>query len=160
MKHQIISNFLNKDEFVNIKNIFTNNTFPWFLSKGIVSSKDSDYQFTHVFFDMCYVTSNFFKDLLPIIKKLEMKSIVRIKANLLAREKKIIEHGYHVDFNYSDSKTAVFYINTNNGYTKFKNGYVSKSEENKIIIFNCMEEHTGTSCTDEDFRIVLNLNYF
>ena len=58
------------------------------------------------------------------------------------------------------SKTAVFYVNSNNGYTKLKNGTIIKSEENKIAIFDGETEHTGTTCTDEEFRVVVNINYF
>jgi hypothetical protein len=160
MEHKIINNFLEKNEFLNLKNIFTQFNFPWFFVKGINSVTDSYYQFVHIFYFENNVNSEFFKELSPLIKKLKIRSLIKIKANLLLKDKKIIEHGYHCDFNYSDSKTAVFYINTNDGYTKFKNGFISKSKENKIIIFNSNEEHTGTTCTDSDYRIVINLNYF
>ena len=33
------------------------------------------------------------------------------------------------------------------------------SEENKLIKFNSQLEHTGTSCTDENRRVVINFNY-
>jgi hypothetical protein len=58
-----------------------------------------------------------------------------------------------------NSKTGIFYINTNNGYTKFKNKKLIKSEENKLIFFDSSKEHTGTTCTDELFRIVINFVY-
>ena len=75
---------------------------------------------------------------------------------------KIIEHGFHIDnpiSKTSKQKTAILYINTNNGYTKFKKLKVN-SEENKMIIFNSKEEHTGSSCTDQEFRVVINFNYY
>jgi hypothetical protein len=160
MNYEIIENFLEKNEFLYLKYIFTQKDFPWFLIRGINNDTDPYYQFVHLFHFENKVKSDFFKELSPLIKKLKIRSLLKIKANLLPKENKIIEHGYHCDFNYSDSKTAVFYINNNNGYTKFKNGFISKSEENKIIIFNSNEEHTGTTCTDSDYRIVINLNYF
>jgi hypothetical protein len=160
MKPKIINNFLEKNKFFKLKNMFINDGFPWFISKGITDFTDSDYQFVHLFYVNNQVNSNFFKELIPLIEKLKVRALLRIKANLLPRESKIIEHGYHCDVDYSDSKTAVFYINNNNGYTKFKNGFISKSEENKIIIFNSTEEHTGTTCTDSNYRIVINFNYF
>ena len=58
-----------------------------------------------------------------------------------------------------EGNTSIFYINKCNGYTKFKNGKKFKSEENKLIEFNSKFEHTGSSCTDENRRIVLNINY-
>ena len=160
MKYEIINNFLEKNQFLNLKNIITAHHFPWFLSKGITKIGDSDYQFVHIFYINNAINSNFFEQLSPLIEKLKIRSLIRIKANLIPKDIKIIEHGYHCDFDYHDSKTAVFYINNNNGYTKFKNGFISKSEENKIIIFNSNEEHTGTTCTDSEYRIVININYF
>ena len=56
-------------------------------------------------------------------------------------------------------KTGIFYINTCNGYTKFKNGEKIKSEKNKYVEFDSILEHTGSSCTDEKRRIVINFNY-
>ena len=58
-------------------------------------------------------------------------------------------------------KTAILYLNTNNGYTKFESGEKITSVENKLIIFNAKEKHSGTtnSC-EQPYRVVLNLNYF
>jgi hypothetical protein len=96
----------------------------------------------------------------PITKKLKIRSIIRIKANLVTKTEKIIEHGFHTDFPYPDSKTSVFYINTNNGYTKFDDGFIVNSVENRVATFNSMLPHTGSSCTDAQARVVINLNYF
>ena len=160
MKYEIINNFLENNKFLNFKNLLTSYHFPWFISKGIIYPDDSDYQFVHIFYIRNNITSNFFEHLLPIIEQLKTRSLIRIKANLMPKNDKIIEHEYHCDFNYPDSKTAILYINNNNGYTKFKDGFISNSEENKMIIFNSNEEHTGTTCTDSDYRIVININYF
>ena len=67
----------------------------------------------------------------------------------------------HIDFDEKKYKihTGILYVNTNNGYTKFSNGEIVKSEENKYVEFDSQLEHTGTSCTDQDYRIVINFNY-
>jgi hypothetical protein len=52
--------------------------------------------------------------------------------------------------------TGILYINTNNGYTKFKNGKKIKSKKNQYVEFDSKLEHTGSTCTDEDRRIVIN----
>ena len=57
--------------------------------------------------------------------------------------------------------SAIFFINTNNGKTLFKN--IDKeiiSKENRIVIFDGRLEHTGTTCTDQRNRILINFNYF
>lgn len=60
-----------------------------------------------------------------------------------------------------DWKTAIFYINTNNGYTKFNiKKKIVKSKANRLVKFPAKIKHTGTTCTDKDERIVLNINYY
>ena len=57
------------------------------------------------------------------------------------------------------SLTAIFYINTNNGYTYFEDGQKIESIENRMVMFPSNIPHAGATCTDEDRRVVLNLNY-
>ena len=57
-------------------------------------------------------------------------------------------------------KTAIFYLNTNNGYTLFEDGTKIESVANRLLTFDANLPHTGTSCTDKQFRCVLNINYF
>ena len=56
--------------------------------------------------------------------------------------------------------TSIFYINTNDGYTKFEDGTKIESIANRMITFPANINHTGTSCTDEQTRVVINFNYF
>ena len=161
MKYKIINNFLEKDQFLNLQNIITSDSFPWYLVKGINTIGDNQYQLVHSIYKAYEVNSVFFNNLKPLIEKLNAKALIRIKANFIPKTNKIIEHGYHTDFKNIKNKTAVYYINSNNGYTKFKKDkFISNSEENKILIFDSNELHTGTSCTDVDYRIVININYF
>ena len=51
-------------------------------------------------------------------------------------------------------------MNTNNGYTKFENGTKVESVANRMLTFSANMKHTGTSCTDEKRRIVINFNYY
>ena len=56
--------------------------------------------------------------------------------------------------------TSIFYVNTNNGYTKFEDGTKVESVANRMVTFPTNMKHTGTSCTDEKMRIVINFTYF
>ena len=105
--------------------------------------------------------SEFFQFLHPFLKKLNMFILVKAKANLLFQANTVVEHGFHKDFDlpHIPLLTAVYYVNTNNGYTKLQNGTKIPSEENSISIFNTQEPHTGSTCTDKEHRLVLNFNY-
>lgn len=154
-------NYLDKEKFLIIKSIF-NNGFPWYYRSYKVVPKDKLFQFTHTFVEEHKVTSDFFDKLYPLINKLQPKSIRRIKANLTFKDTKIKKSIFHTDYmdNAKDLKTAIYYINSNNGCTIFKNGKKEKSVENKLITFPVTLEHAGTTHTDTLERIVLNINYY
>ena len=166
MKYEIIDNFLPKKLFENIKNLSINNGyFPWYLNHGVTNNNDGYIQFCHTFYFNNEKFSNYFNMLEPVLEKFKVNSLVRIKANFLLKTNKIIEHDFHEDIAYNDknliANTAVYYLNTNNGYTKFKNNNVIiNSVENRMLIFKSNLQHCGTTCTDSDFRTVINFNYF
>tara|TARA_R100001086_G_scaffold32989_1_gene14968 strand:+ start:674 stop:1153 length:480 start_codon:yes stop_codon:yes gene_type:complete len=155
----IKNNFLNKEQLLNLQNVFLGNQFNWYYQDGVVDKKDSYFQFCHSIFEDNKASSRIYFDLIKYFKKkLNIKSIIRIKANLLTKTTKHEKHAFHID--YENAKTAIFYINSNNGYTEFKNNKIVKSKENKLIIFDSNLEHRGVSCTDEKIRVVLNFNYY
>ena len=59
----------------------------------------------------------------------------------------------------SPQKTAIFYVNTNNGWTEFKKGGKVKSVANRIVIFDSQLYHQGYTCTDQKRRVVMNFNW-
>ena len=152
-----IKNFLKKEDFKHIENTLHGICFPWFLNTVLTRSPDL-HQLCHIFFIHRTVNSDFFKDLKPILDILKPRQLLRIKANLLFKTSKIVEHGYHVDAN-EPHHTAILYLNSNNGYTLFKDGKKITSEKNKLIKFDGSLRHTGSSCTDHSHRIVINFNY-
>jgi len=160
----IEDNFLDDKDFQVIKNtLFFNNFFAWYFNHEIIDNPQKDnlhfFQFTH-FLYRDYVRSQFFNICSPILKKLDVKVLIRIKANLSPFSTKLVESGFHRDYDYG-CKIALFYVNTNNGYTKFKkNNKIIKSVENRMVMFKANELHTGTNTTDQKCRVVINFAYF
>ena len=161
---EIINNFLQKEQFKILEDTLTKNTFPWYLSR-IDKLNLIDFQLVHFFFNNSVVTSDWFSTLLnPIINLLDPFILIRVKANLILKDNNIIEHGMHNDFIDDKAKnckitTGILYINSNNGYTKFENGEKILSEKNKYLEFDSELIHTGTNCTNQPYRIVINFNY-
>ena len=86
---------------------------------------------------------------------------MRAKANLLTITPKIKQFDFHTDFDDKENlTTAILYLNTCNGYTIFKDGTKVESFANRFVEFDSKLEHTGTTCTDENVRVVINFNYF
>ena len=173
---EIKDNLLEEKEFNELQNAITGPAFPWFYLPIIdfaEDKKDQDkFQFIHLFYEN-EPTSSATEILNPVINKIFPCLLWRIKANLLTKKPNIIENEFHVDMGLENKNqnlqlqkklnqltTSIFYVNSNNGYTKFADGTKIESVANRLISFPSDMKHKGTSCTDEKVRIVINFNYF
>ena len=92
------------------------------------------------------------------MNKVGAKKCTRIKANLTFKTPTIEPGPFHRD--YADIKTAIFYINTNNGYTEFESGVRVSSVENRVCIFDSNLKHRGATHSEGgQQRIAVNFNY-
>lgn len=158
---QVIDKFLNVEDLNILSSIINSDNFPWYYNNHKVMPGDGHSQFIHTFYNDFNQTSGYFNSLiLPFINKLKISSIKRIKANMTLKNIKIIKYKFHTDFLDKNMKTGIFYVNTNNGKTIFKNGKEVDSIKNRMVIFPSNLEHTGTSNTDTENRIVINFNWF
>ena len=161
MSVKIQDNFLPKEVFNSIKNTMMGVNFDWYYSNAITEEKlnRKEFQFVHMFYHWGKPRPSY-SVIEPLINQIMPFSLVRAKANLLTVTNEIVTYDFHKDFLRDNLTTAVFYINTCNGYTLFKDGTKVQSVENRLVSFDSGLEHTGTSCTDENVRVVINLNYF
>ena len=164
---KIEDNFLDQNIFDNLQDWMLGDNFAWYYNSTIVYRNEiSDkFGFIHGFYRYDAPQSSYFENLKPILDIIKPISLWRIKANLLTRTPEIVENTFHVDVGYPEEKlkqltTSIFYMNTNNGYTKFEDGTKVESVANRMVIFPANMKHTGTSCTDERTRVVINFNYF
>jgi hypothetical protein len=159
---QIVDNFLLNDELKNIQNSLFSNTFPWYYIPEVGTKEDKGlniFHFNHLVYEKNRINSNEGMEILkPILNKLDIKALIRIKINLYTCTPKIIKHSYHTDTSYK-CKTSLFYVNTNNGFTGFKDKIVN-SLENRIVNFDSTIPHYSTTCTNSNLRISINFIYF
>ena len=156
-KIKIIDNFLEKEFFLTLQNLILGEYFSWFFNDYKVYENDDDFQFVHTVIRKSQTTSNFIKYINPILSKLNVQKTIQVKLNLQTKKDKIYNHIFHTDM--PDVTTAIFYINTNNGKTIFKNGEEVNSLQNRIVIFDSNLKHTGTTHTDTKRRVLINFNY-
>jgi hypothetical protein len=159
--YKIIDNFLSPKEFKPLKDLFFSSALPWYCSHSGVAfddKKDGIY-FNHTFYDQFKIVSNEIKFIESLVEKIKCKALIRVKANLYPKTPKIIEHGKHRDYDYKH-KSFIFYINTNNGFTRLQDGTKIDSVENRGLFFEGWKEHNSSSCTDQNSRMNINFCYF
>ena len=163
---KIENDFLPQEKFDKIQEFMLKNlSIPWFYADRIVNGEEDKFQFIHIFYDQ-HQPHQFMNELAPIMNKINPFSVMRVKANLLTRTPENVENRFHVDINPMEEErlklwtTSIFYVNTNNGYTKFENGTKVESVANRMVTFPANMKHSGASCTDTRIRVIINFNYF
>ena len=174
MKHKVIDNFLDKEYFDSLVTLFTgevntgNSIMPWFFGSNIAFPKghenecplknDKLFYMVHLFYDGNVPMSPLYNKLIPLLDKLDTKSLIRIKANFYPNTEILHEHPMHEDYNFLHS-AAILSLNTCDGYTKLKDGTKIDSIANRILLFDASNEHCSTTTTNVSARMNININY-
>ncbi|MES3023537.1 MAG: hypothetical protein V4857_18380 [Pseudomonadota bacterium] len=163
----VIDDYLERALFVPIRDALAADGFPWEASQILSSTAatqlrpDDNLQYVHGFYlkkPGVFLRSEKLELIRPIIDRLNPILLIKAKANRTSRKARHIEYGLHVDTRRRGATTAIFYLNSNNGYTLFADGSKVHSVENRLVLFDSATPHTGASCTDADERLVLNIN--
>ena len=127
---EIIDNFLDSSSFEELKNKLYSQQMFWTYSDiltkdnfiDILCNDLDNHIMTHLMYDQFLPLSDCFYWMKPIFDstKMNIKALVRVRANLYLRTNEKIVHGYHTDFPF-ECKTAIFSINSNDGsFVNFK----------------------------------------
>ena len=162
IKFEVIDNFLSEEEYLKIKHLMLDKWFSWFYTPKVALETDGADEimyFVHTFQEKEFqVKSPYLSNLQPILKKLNITDLWRIKGNLFPNQNKFVEHTPHKDYD-EPHQAAIYYINTNNGYTKLEDGTKVSSIANRMLFFDGSKNHQSTNCTDEKIRLNINFNY-
>ena len=154
-------NFLNDNDLIQLDKLINNPRFAWYLQKEQVKGENDGYWLSHLIYFLDEPRSELYDPVINIFKnKLEYVSLCRIIANLLLKQENPIISDFHIDYEQNNKKitTAIFYLNTNNGYTEFKGGNKIDCVKNRLIMFPANTPHRAIGQTDVIERIVLNFN--
>ena len=163
--YKITDNFLDTGTFNTLSNELLMPSFPWYPSsidaEEHEGNKLRNMQFVHYFYE-----NNMAMDgcniLFPLVKKIDPLAVLRIKGNITLQHDTQLKHNLHVDITNTTNPTvmvSIFYMNTNNGWTEFEDGVKIHSVANRLVTFPIYIKHTSVSCSDQTYRMVLNLNY-
>jgi len=160
---KIIDNFLEKKDFDDLLKNIINKNFPWYVSDMSDYTDDNNTQLYHILYKNNEANSDYFKTFQNIYNKLNI--FLLHKARLIATSKHDGKNNlFHIDvenIELPNLKTAIYYINTNDGGTEFElNNQIVNSVSNRMVIFPYNLKHrTIKHKSGDTFRYVLNLNY-
>ena len=161
IKYKTIQNFLSTDSFKEIKDLVTNQDFPWRRRNHMAGDNDKMY-FTYSFYNAMEVSSGLYKShILSVLQKLEAVAPVEVRANMSISELYEVS-GWHCDYKLK-CKSAILYLNSCDGGTELKindETVFIKSEANKMLIFDADVLHRGITSKKEPIRYIINFNYF
>ena len=173
MNYQRIDNFLPDDLFEDFQQFMLYGKgkgefvgMPWFYRNGITDRHDSEgYLFGNDIYNRGDIPDlKLFTTLgIPIISRLPMDSLIRIKVNCHPRQTLRGSENYpmstfHVD-RLQEHTVAILSMNTCNGYTEFEDGTKLESIANSCVIFSGDIKHRSVGQTDENIRVNFNLNF-
>lgn len=154
---KVLDNFLSNEHYQELVEEIHN--MPWFYSSSIDYFDEVEpekYQFIHTFWEGGHTYSRKVVDLFSYY--IQPIAWCRIKANFSLARDVLTENNLHIDGSHGDN-TAIFYLNSNDGYTFFEDGDKVESVANRLVLFPRETMHSGTTSTDTH-RIVINLNWY
>ena len=170
MQYRIIDDILSEDDLIKIEqNVLQAPIFKAFESTASSQSDNVyDVMMSRVFFSSFYSKkqlAGFDEEYLPyfypIIDRIpDLKVLLRVSLNLTFATPEPNVSQFHIDNHIQNSFTNIFYLNSNNGGTKFeKSGDVVQSQRNRLVMFPSFLKHAAVNTTDTKLRWVLNINY-
>ena len=158
MNYKVIDNFLDEKYFNSLVSLLED--IPWFFQPEVVAGipENKIFLLYHLFYAQNAPTGTNYEILFPLLQKLGVNCLMRIKANLYPNTEKLHEHPMHRDFEFSNT-SALLSLNTCDGYTKLKDGTKIDSIANRMVIFDSGEEHCSTTTTNVSARYNININY-
>ena len=175
MKLEIVDNFLSSYNSNILMDTFSGKRygagiFQWaFCNDMNYESYLGNYYFNHVLIVDYKVVDPYWMPLFdPLIKKVGStfhpsgsQEIFRLKVNLYPCTHRRVHHATHTDYEPNHGlRTALYYVNTNNGFTVFDDTRKKvKSIENRIALFDGSNKHHSTTPTDCNYRCSVNIDY-
>tara|TARA_B100000085_G_scaffold44313_1_gene37430 strand:+ start:5171 stop:5668 length:498 start_codon:yes stop_codon:yes gene_type:complete len=160
---KVIDNYLPEQYMDELISIICSDEFQaWSFCPRVASGDEkisnNNYYFIHKIYQDYSPMSFLWGKLEPFVKELAPDAVIRARVLMYSNVGEFIEHEPHTDFPYSHT-AALLYLNTNNGYTGFLDGTKVESKRNRLLLFDGSVPHHSTTCTDEQSRYVLSMNY-
>ena len=167
---KVIDNFLPSEAFQYVQSQLLSPAWPWYFQNHVDYAEESEnlekFQFCYQLYRNHTWQGAGESIVTPFLHRLKAVALVRVKANLQVRTETRKQNNFHVDLldpdlkPYEDMLTAIYYVNSNDGVTVFKDSTEVESVANRMVVFPSKTKHTGTTCTNAKRRVVINFNFF
>lgn len=164
MNFKIIDNYFSESVYEEILNTIQSSTFPLYYQNSVTFKNINDnYFFYHILINRNTSTTSFNNIANFFIESVCPSFVYRMSVNAYPRTSKHTLDGFHVDLNHFH-KVALWYANTNNGYTVLKDPLGNEdievnSVKNRMLLFDGNIFHSVVTQTDSHLRYVINMNY-
>jgi len=165
--YEVIDNAIDEQYFLPLESFLLSHVVPWNYCQDVSGHKKSVFpqmMFTYIIYsytlgDHFVIVNDAYNLIRPVLSYLKPKSLIRIKANMYPNQGCFHNHPDHVDYEFSH-KSAILYLNNNDGFTVLHDGTKIESKRNRLLLFDGSKPHHSTNCTDDWRRININFNYF
>ena len=173
---KIIDNFLDKELNEKINNRLIQKNFNWHIAESMTNDDDKNFMFYHTGIEdqkICTYRGIFNDIFFPVLRSIEshrhfpyeylknndrFPKAWRAKINCYTKNKDFEFSNWHTD-NEKDHLVAIYYINSNDGFTELKNTGKIESKANRLVLFSGNIEHRAIAHTDTNLRLNMNINY-
>ena len=155
---KVIDNFLSDNVADQIENSIIQDNFPWYYTgKGVYNS--NVYFFSHSLLNNGKKSDYADEILLPLVSKMDGKKLLRAKINCYTKTENYTHYPYHYDNDEDkDIKVAIYYVNTNNGYTEVKDkGKTTVDQRNFINVITKSGGLAGVARDVTDAKKILDI---
>ena len=109
--------------------------------------------------------TNYYQGVEKLVEKIDPIAIFRIQANLTLQQSERGRSRFHTDSipdpdDNLGMVTSIFYMNTTNGSIILEDGTEIECRANRLLSFPYDTYHSAVSCTDQPYKLVINLNCF
>ena len=167
MEYKVIDDFLPKNDLVHLQNELLRSNFSWYYLDTVATLTDPDkshYYFVNCLYDKGLPVSPSFDHLInPIIESLKkngiyLKALLRLKANMYPSTHELVQHDFHTDLPF-EHQGLILSLNTCDGATVLEDGTKIDSVANRCLLFDSSKKHASTTCTDQNVRVNINMNF-
>lgn len=164
------------DEFCGVaKALFPHSLERWLWQYCPRKTKQGEFnKYNHQMTNMLYSTSDGYSglwgDINPLVNAIdnhvEVAAIRRVKANLQLVQPERVYSDFHHDYGNDEGSSdpnmwvAIYYLNTNDGYTELEDGTIIESIEDRILFLPNSIKHRGVSQLSKMERVVINFNFY